>query len=133
MRLGMATIGTVVLLACASGHVTGMRLENVPTGDWGGPHAQLSVSERGATIEFDCGHGTLDEPLALNQEGRFDVSGRFAREGGPVHEGDTGQPVRYSGKTDGHELTLEIVFEKGERSGPYELGLGRSSRLFKCK
>lgn len=131
----MATIGTVALLACASDRVTGTRLEHVPTGEWGGSHVRLSVHDRGATIEFDCGHGTLDAPLELDQQGHFDVPGRFAREGGPVREGadDAGQPVRYSGKTDGQELTLEIVFEKGDRGGPYTLGLGRSSRLFKCK
>lgn len=135
MRLGLATIGTVVLLACASAHVTGTRPERVPTGEWGGPHVRLSVNDQGAAIEFDCGHGTLDAPLDLDQQGRFDVPGRFAREGGPVREGaaEAGQPVRYSGKTDGHELTLEIVFEKGDRAGPYALGLGRSTRLFKCK
>ena len=42
-----------------------------------------------------------------------------------MREGEAGQPVRYSGKTDGQELTLEIVFEKGDRGGPYALGLGR--------
>lgn len=131
----MATIGTVVLLACASDRVTGTRLEHVPTGEWGGSHARLSVNEGGAAIEFDCAHGTLDAPLELDPQGRFDVPGRFVREGGPVREGadDAGQPVRYSGKTDGHELTLEIVFEQGDRGGPFTLGLGRSSRLFKCK
>ncbi len=131
----MATIGTAVLLACAPERVTGTRPERVPTGEWGGPHVHLSVQDQGALIEFDCGHGTLDAPLELDQQGRFDVPGRFAREGGPVREGadNAGQPVRYSGKTDGQELTLEMVFDNGDRSGPYALGFGRSSRLFKCK
>ena len=131
----MATIGTVVLLACASDRVTGTRLEHVPNGEWGGPHVQLSVNDQGARIEFDCGHGTLDAPLDLDQQERFDVPGRFVREGGPVREGadDAGQPVRYRGTTDGRELTLEIVFEQGDHGGPYALGLGRSTRLFKCR
>lgn len=125
-------MGSVVLLACASDRVTGASPARVPTGAWGGPNVQLSVHDQGATIEFDCAHGTLDAPLELDRQGRFDVPGRFTREGGPEREGDASQPVRYSGKTDGRELTLEVVFES-DRGGPYALVLGRSSRLFKCK
>lgn len=132
LRLGMATIGSVVLLACASDGVTNASPARVPTGAWGGANVRLLVNDQGATIEFACAHGTLDAPLELDRGGRFDVPGRFTREGGPEREGDAGQPVRYTGRTDGKELTLEVVFEK-DRDGPHALVLGASSRLFKCK
>ena len=132
LRLGTATIGSVLLLACGSDRLTGASSARVPTGAWGGPHVQLSVHAESATIEFDCAHGTLDAPLELDAKGRFDVPGRFTREGGPVREGDASQPVRYTGRTDGRELTLEVVFEN-DRDGPYTLALGGASRLFKCK
>ena len=121
-----------MLLGWALACVTAASPARVPEGAWGGPHVQLSVNEQGGTIEFDCAHGTLDAPLDLDSEGRFDVPGRFTREGGPEPERDAGQPVRYSGRTDGSELTLEVVFPN-ERSGPYALVLGSVSRLFKCK
>jgi len=132
LRLGTATIGSGALLACALACGTGASPVRVPNGDWGGPGVQLLVNDQGATIEFDCAHGTLEAPLDLDSQGRFDVPGRFTREGGPEGEGELGQPVRYSGKADGKELTLEIVFP-GDRLGPYALFFGRSSRLFKCK
>src|SRR6266404_4607647 len=47
----------------------------VAVGDWGGRHIRLSVTERGATIEYDCANGTIEEPLLLGRDGRFDVRG----------------------------------------------------------
>ncbi len=131
-RLDAATIGSAVLLACGLACVTGASPARVPAGVWGGPDVQLSVHDQGATIEFACAHGTLDAPLELSAQGRFDVPGRFIREGGPEREGETGQAVRYAGKSDGKELTLEIVFPN-ERGGPFTLVLGSRTRLVKCK
>ena len=131
-RLETATIASAVLLACGLACMTGATPARVPAGAWGGPDVRLSVNEQGATIEFACAHGTLDAPLELDAQGRFDVPGRFIREGGPEREGETGQAVRYAGRSDGKELTLEIVFPN-ERGGPYTMVLGRSTRLVKCK
>ncbi len=125
-------MGGAALLGWALACVTGASPARVPNGSWGGPHVRLAVQDQGASIEFDCAHGTLDAPLELDAQGRFDVPGHFIREGGPEREGDTGVAVRYSGRTDGKELTLEIVFPN-QRDGPYTLVLGTGARLFKCK
>ena len=56
---------------------------------WGGTGIQLTVNDATATVEFDCAHGTIDQPLLIDQDGRFDIPGTFVREhGGPIQEGE---------------------------------------------
>jgi hypothetical protein len=131
-----AAILAIVLssLACA-GIVSSSDPKKVPEGDWGGQHVRLSVTAGGAAVEFDCAHGTLDEPLLLDEQGRFRVKGRYTRErGGPVRKGeeeDT-RPASYSGSSDGRTLTLSLTPEGAETLGPFELERGRPARLVKC-
>lgn len=122
------------LLGCASGgQVSIDKGDRVPLGDWGGEHVRLTVTDAGGSIEFDCAHGTLDAPLEVKDGGRFDVPGSFVLEGGPVRPGpEDKQSVRYSGKTDGRTMDLEIVREGAERLGPFRLAFGERPRLFKC-
>src|SRR5262249_44166236 len=76
----------------------------VATGTWGGEHIILEVSGKGAEVEFDCAHGKITEPMALNRHGDFDVAGTFSPEhGGPVRqdEAENLKPARYSGHVEG--------------------------------
>ena len=77
------------LLALAAGLVAASRqgdgfepagAAQVKTGVWGGQHARLEVAAGGATIEYDCGRGTIDEPLVLDAQGRFAARGRHVPE-----------------------------------------------------
>src|ERR1041384_7110474 len=43
--------------------------------DWGGDHIQLRLFATGGAIEYDCSHGSIDAPLVVDREGRFDVTG----------------------------------------------------------
>src|SRR6267142_1618957 len=47
----------------------------VPNGTWGGEHASLTVTDAGAHAEFDCASGDIDQPLAVDAEGRLNVEG----------------------------------------------------------
>jgi hypothetical protein len=131
MRLFPLLLG----VACAAGPGAASRLDRVPTGEWGGTHVRLTVVESGGTIEFDCAHGTLDEPLALDASGRFDVKGRFVGEGGPTpkDEAASGSPARYRGESDGRLMSLEVTLEGGESAGTFSLTRGGAARLFKCR
>jgi hypothetical protein len=108
----------------------------VPTGDWGGRSARLSVQSDGADFETDCAHGRASQALTLDDNGRFDVAGVYVLEhGGPVrpNEPEDSRPARYRGSLAGATLTLEVQPEGGELLGPYTLGLGERPRLLKCR
>jgi hypothetical protein len=125
----------LLVAACASSPGAASRLERVPNGEWGGQHARLMVEDAGATIELDCAHGTLDEPLTLDSSGRFDVKGRLVAEGGPVRkdEPESERPVRYSGQSDARQMSLQLTLENGESAGSFSLTKGGAARLFKCR
>jgi hypothetical protein len=102
-------------------------------GTWGGPHIEMTVGPEGATIEMDCAHGAIREPIAVGRDGRFRAAGTFAAEhGGPVREGEEeGRPAVYEGRVVGKKLTLVIKVAE-EEVGAFELTHGRSSRITKC-
>ena len=131
MNRQLAPFLAVGLMACTSG---GTAADLVPTGSWGGEHVRLTVSDTGGNVEFDCAHGTLDAPLKVDTEGRFDVPGSLVREGGPVMPGREGdkQSVRYSGRLDGSSMDLNLLAEAGDSMGSFRLKLGDRGKLLKC-
>jgi hypothetical protein len=129
----LVTCGVLAMLrsqAAASG-------ADVPSGTWAGEHIVLEVTSAGATVEFDCAHGTLDAPLALDSGGRFDVAGSFSPErGGPTRGDSTSRavPARYTGSLKDSTLTVTVVLtESKDTVGVFTLRHGAKPRLFKCK
>ncbi len=108
----------------------------VATGRWGGMHIALEVTEGGAAVEYDCATGTIDQPLILDTEGRFEARGSHSPErGGPVREGQEPprRPARYRGRVEGETLYLQVdLLEPAETLGSFTLVHGREPRLFKC-
>lgn len=107
----------------------------VAHGGWGGQHVGMVVSDAGATIEYDCARGTIDQAL-LAADGMFTAIGTHIREhGGPVREGEIADkhPARYDGRTDGKTMTLEVTLtDSGERLGTFTLQRGASPSVLKC-
>lgn len=123
-------VGALSFAALADG-----KPARVPAGAWGGQGIALEVTEKGATLEYDCAHGTVDEAMKLDSSGRFEVRGMHVRERpGPVREGESnGQPAVYSGKVDGDTMTLTVKLNGlDEAVGTYTLALGRHPRIHKC-
>jgi len=105
-------------------------------GAWGGEHVSLTVVRDGATVEYDCAHGTLAQPVVPDPRGNFDVLGAHVFEhGGPVQEGEIPDehPARYRGWTNGRWMTLRVTLtDTGQLLGPYELRKGEQALLYKC-
>lgn len=105
-------------------------------GEWGGEHIGLTVTAAGATLEYDCASGTIDEPLIPDANGRFQARGTFVPgKGGPAVEGE--EPVRHEalhqGTTDGKSMTLRVTrLDSGESVGTFFLALGAPPRVFRC-
>ena len=110
--------------------------KRVSAGQWGAVGIAMEVTESGATIEYDCAHGTIDQPLVLDADGRFDVKGQHFREhGGPIREGEEprGEPVRYLGQVAGDSMTLTVKPEGSDSPiGNHQLVRGKMGRIRKC-
>jgi hypothetical protein len=103
-------------------------------GQWGGTHANLTLTEIGGTVEFDCGSGVIDPGWILSASGRFAATGVFFHGGGPEPiEGRPPVPAHYSGIFRDSRLTLTITLTGEEVPlGPFELERGRTAALTKC-
>ena len=110
---------------------------DVQSGTWAGEHIVMDVTGAGATVEFDCAHGTIDGPLTLDGAGRFDVAGSLTPErGGPIRgdQASRAVPARYTGSLKDSTLTVTVVLtDSKETVGVFTLRLGARPRLFKCK
>jgi|KBSSwiStaDraftv2_1062776.scaffolds.fasta_scaffold899402_2 hypothetical protein len=127
MRLILAMAALAVMTADA---------RTVKTGEWGGPHARLTVRNAGAAVEFDCARGTIAGRIPVNAKGEFEVRGRYVPErGGPVRKSDdrSGVPVKYRGHVRDATLTLEPIGEDGVALGTFVLSRGSQARLMKCR
>jgi hypothetical protein len=104
---------------------------------WGGEHIRLEVSERGAAVEYDCAHGTVDERVVLDSRGRFNVAGTHHEErGGPVRAGESsaGYPVRLAGQVRGGMMKLTVTRAGTKKLiGAFTLVQGGEAELVKCR
>jgi hypothetical protein len=103
---------------------------------WGGHHVSMKVTPQGATLEFDCAHGTMLEPIEVNAQGKFAVRGTYTPErGGPVSRDNPPPdlPATYKGSIEGDTMWLEIVLADKGPPGLFTLTRGKVGRLVKCR
>ena len=109
----------------------------VPEGTWGGRHVSLEVTEAGATVEYDCAHGSINEPLLLDRQGTFSAAGEHVVErGGPQRAGPEsgGRPARYTGSVSDKTLTLVVTLvDTKEEVGRFTLKHGETPLIVKCR
>ena len=105
-------------------------------GEWGGRSVGLVVTSTGATLDWDCANGTIDQPIVLDESGHFDVTGVHVREhGGPIRQGerDDAHPARYTGTVDSGTMLLTVTLtDTNESMGTYTLTLGVAPQIFRC-
>lgn len=122
---------TAGLAACAGLPPAGVPL----TGEWGGTHVGLKLSETSGVLEYDCAAGTIDGPLIPRRDGSFEVEGGHTPGwGGPEREGEI-RPTyqtRYWGAVRGTRMTLQARVENGVALGPFTLARGAEPIIFRC-
>lgn len=105
-------------------------------GVWGGNRINLEVTDESTLVEFDCAHGTINHPVILDQQGRFDARGTYVSEGhGPARAGDKaeGSPARYYGSVSGETMSLTVEVDGSSATKTsYTLTHGRQGKLTKC-
>jgi hypothetical protein len=123
-----------MLTACApmnSGMAAGVPL----TGQWGGTHIGLTLTDTGGTIEYDCASGRLVEPLIPGPSGSFEAEGLHTPgHGGPAIEGEVLPTYRthFTGTVHGNRMTLTGQVEIGVLLGPFALRRGAEAGIFRC-
>lgn len=109
----------------------------VQKGKWGGDHISLSIEKKGTRLEYDCAHGTIDQPMKVDSKGRFDVTGTHVSEGGgPITRGEKPDrhPARYRGQVTGDRMVITVTLtDTKQTAGTFTLVYGQSPNLFKCK
>jgi hypothetical protein len=108
----------------------------VATGGWGGQNVQMEVTDKGARLRFSCARGSIEQPIALDAEGRFSVEGTLVAEAmGPTNEDNPpkSQPAVFSGTVKDQEMTLTVTLKNSkDEPGKYSLNYGKPGRVFKC-
>ena len=95
---------------------------------WGGPDLEMRVTQQGADLEFDCGQGTIEEPLLLDEAGKFQVRGTFRSQPGPARKDQPsrGIDVVYAGAVRGN--TMQLEFTMADDQSPETFTLVRGQR-----
>ena len=128
---GIRVLVVFFLISCASG----VDMQRIPSGVWGGEHISIEVAEKSASIEYDCAHGLIEGPLVLDAEGRFNLRGTHTPErGGPIRADEKAQshPAKYVGSISGNKMTLTLKLE-GADDETFTLERGKQGELFKCR
>lgn len=106
------------------------------TGKWGGEHIGIIVSDSSATLEYDCAHGIIDEPIIPDADGKFEVSGvHIFEHGGPIRIDETPDehPAIYIGYIVGNEMTLILVLTDTDTEiDTFSLTRGVNPLIYKC-
>jgi len=127
----------VLAAACAGNTIGRPGVERLPTGTWGGEHVELTVTDSGATLEFDCAAGEIATPPSADDAGRVDVEGVFVRQSaGAVRIGEEPPRLRarYTGRLSGKTLTFDVTLvESKEKVGTYSVTHGEMARVRKCR
>jgi len=137
---GALTLVAVALLAvsaCNGGRATGdTSADTLAPGTWGGENAGAIVSDTIAHVHIGCTFGDFRPPVALDQEGRFDVAGSYTLRAFPVAVGPS-LPAVFTGVVNGNRLTISVavndtVEKKLVPLGPVTVVLGQEPRMGPC-
>jgi hypothetical protein len=105
-------------------------------GTWGGEHIGILVSDSSATLEYDCAHGTIDEPIIPDDDGNFEVNGVHVFEHGGairIDEVPDEHPALYKGHIAGNKMTLILVITDTDTEiDTFSLTRGVNPLIYKC-
>ena len=124
----------IIALAVFTVSAAAQKTTAVPKGEWGGRGIAMTITDAGASIQFDCADGTITKQLRINKDGGFTAEGTLMRNGpGPIRVGAQGLAVIFTGKVTRKTMTLRMSDAKsGEKLGEYAATLGQTTRLHRC-
>ncbi|UCH66065.1 MAG: hypothetical protein JSW63_02725 [Ignavibacterium sp.] len=127
---------SILLLAFYFSGCASTNSQVVLTGTWGGEHIGMIVSDSSATLDYDCAHGSIDEPIKIDDNGMFNVIGvHIFEKGGPIRLGEIPDkhPAVYDGSINEKEMTLIVKLTDTEAVvDTFYLTLGAEPIIYKC-
>jgi len=128
-KLVLASLALIVLRNCDIG---GPRFHGPIEGTWGGENAGLIAFDTTAHVHIGCTAGDTKQALVADEQGRFDVPGRYNVTLYPVARGPD-HPARFFGRTDGDVMTLTVALtDTAVTLGPVRLEFGTEPRMGPC-
>jgi len=104
---------------------------------WGGRGISLQENASGATIELDCAHGSITDPMPPIAGGDFSVAGTYTPEtGGPVQKNAPPRdlPATYNISISGDTMRLAVILaDKSRQPPPFTLTRGTAGKVVKCR
>ena len=136
MKLLDTGLYSILLLAFYFGGCAGSNSQVIQPGTWGGEHIGMIVTDSSTTLDYDCAHGTIDEPIKTDEDGIFEAAGVHVFEkGGPIRLGEIPDkhPALYSGSIKGKEMTLIVrLTDSDVVIDTFSLGLELEPIIYKC-
>ena len=129
-RSTLELVGLFFLAACSDPFQVSDSL-----GEWGGEGVAGVIETDSASFEFDCAHASVPGGLSFSEDGSFEVSGIWVREGGPLSNEDPPDELEavFRGRIGGTSMSLEVdIIPRDVTAGPYQLRRGQSPILRKC-
>ena len=130
--IGVLFVGLLLLVSVIA---RTRKMQNIPTGNWGGQHINMKVGAKSATIEYDCASGTIKGPLVVDGDGNFNLRGTHRMQrGGPTRADETpnDHPATYTGSIKGNMMTLKLKISDSDEE-TFTLEKGKEGELFRCK
>ena len=103
---------------------------------WGGQHVSMVMSEKNATLEFDCAEGVVLNPIVPDADGNFTAEGTYTpQRGGPVKKDAPPQdlPATYKGTIHGDTMHLEVILADKQQLPSLTLTRNQAGRVVKCR
>jgi len=120
-KVVLASLTLILARDCA---LAGPRFHGPIQGTWGGQNAGLMAFDTTAHVHIGCTAGDTKQALVADEQGRFDVPGRYNITLYPVARGPD-HPARFIGSTDGVVMTLTVTLtDTAVTLGPVRLVLG---------
>lgn len=110
--------------------------DKLSVGTWGGENAGVIVDDTIAHVHVGCTLGNFPAPVAIDENGRFNVTGSYVLRAYPVFVGPY-HPAHFAGQISGNSLTLTVtvsdtVEKKTVTVGPVTVTFKQEPRMGPC-
>ena len=130
--MSKVVLASLTLIALRTCDIGGPRVQGPIKGTWGGENAGLIAFDTTDHVHIGCTAGDTKQGIVADEQGQFDVSGRYNITLYPVARGPD-HPARFFGRTDGNLMTLTVALtDTAVTLGPVELQFGKEPRMGPC-